>query len=172
MLTFPIESFIRPHKSQTGATSTSKNLERLIEIFSGSDFMNRPIVGNEQCLLQTPTDSFAAVQLSLTHLAIDPEVSYRALRTDYDIAVVYKYGIPTSRLFLPGEVYMEPLLHIRNFWKRHLTNPDEATFYASFRGLSSGRRPHAWSSDLNARTDLGKNWLGYYCRTPSPFDYR
>lgn len=172
MLTLLTESLIRPHETQAGDTSASKNLERLIDIFPDSDFMNRPVVGYEQGSLRVPSDSFAAVQLCLTHLAISPEMGYRALRTDYDMAVVYKYGLPTSQIFVPGKVYLRSLLHIRNFWKRHLTNPDEATFYHTFKKLSPGRRPQAWAPDLSTNTDLGTHWLGYYCKTSPSFNYR
>lgn len=125
--------------------------------------MNRSVVGYRTGS-QAPSDSFAALQLWLTHIAISPEMNHSALRTDYDIAAVYKYGLPSSQIFAPGKVYLEPLLHIRNFWKRHLTNPDEATFYHSFKGLPPGRRPKAYSPGLSTNSDLGTHWLGYYCK--------
>lgn len=161
-LTNLLESLVRPHETQAGDTSASKNLERLIDIFSFSEFMNRPIVGY-QGSLRVPSDSFAAAQLCLTHLAISPEMGYGALRTDYDMAIVYKYGLPRSQIFAPGKVHLESLLHIRNFWKRHITNPDEATFYHTFKDLSPLRRPQAWSPNLSKNPDLGTQWLGYYC---------
>ena len=157
------EACTRPSKLSAEDTLPSKNIERLRDIFSGSEFMNRPVVGYGKRFLKSPTDSFAAVQLSLTHLALDLEMNFRARRTDYDIAVVYKYGLPTPPIFLPKRVSLESLLHIRNFWKRHLTNSDEATFYDSFRALSANQRPKAWSVDLTTVLSLGTHWLGYYC---------
>jgi hypothetical protein len=161
------EACTRPLKSPAEEVQPSKNIERLRDILSWPDFMDRPVAGYEKRFPKPPSDSFLAVQLSLTHLALDPERNYRSRRTDYDIAVVYKYDSSDHPIFFLKRVSLEPLLHIRNFWKRHLTNRDEATFYDSFTSLPESRRPKPWTCELTTAPILGKRWLGDYCEEPS-----
>lgn len=67
-------------------------------------------------------------------------MSYRCLRTDYDIGSVYSYGSTSNEpLVSITKLDLEKILHIRNFWQRHLTNPDEATFSAHLRTSQRAR---------------------------------
>jgi hypothetical protein len=60
-------------------------------------------------------------------------------------------------------VRLEQILHIRNFWKRHLTNADEDTFYRSYQTLTADYRPKGWIANLKEKASLSAYWLGYYC---------
>ena len=142
----------------------SRNLSRIREaISSSSDFFSRPVTGYGLRWPTPPSDHFIAVQITLTYLALDLQLAFRSLRTDYDIAVVYGYGSTAMPIVSQDEVQLGQILHIRNFWKRHLTNTDEDTFYNSYRTLGADQRPKGWTTNLKAKTRLGACWLGYYC---------
>ncbi|PYH97556.1 MFS myo-inositol transporter [Aspergillus ellipticus CBS 707.79] len=126
----------------------SKNLQRVRHVLFGSDFLNRPVSGYSQKEADCPSDLFCAVQLCLTELALDPLMSVRCLRKDYDIGVVYSYGADVSNPIGTQEsLDLERILHICNFWLRHLLNPDEATFYSSFSNLTLCHRPNLWANN-------------------------
>lgn len=92
-------------------------------------------------------------------------MSYRCLRTDYDIKSVYSFEENLDHPFITtlDNLDLVKLLHIRNFWQRHLTNPDEATFYSSFAKLPERQRPKMRKNSLAGSSELGAFWLGYYC---------
>ena len=97
---------------------------------------------------------------------------YRCLRTDYDIKRVYSFGENLDHPLMQtvDDLPMGLILQIRNFWQRHLTNPDECSFYDSFSRLLSHRRPKLRKNVLSlGETDaaFGSHWLGYYCKVPS-----
>ena len=142
----------------------SRNLSRIKEAISSSDFFNRPVTGYGLRWPTPPSDFFTAVQITLTYLALDLQLAFRSLRTDYDIAVVYGYGSTAMPIVSQGEAKLGQVLHIRNFWKRHLTNADENTFYNSYRTLVANQRPKGWTTNLKARPSLSACWLGYYCK--------
>ncbi|KAL3473757.1 hypothetical protein BJX99DRAFT_272054 [Aspergillus californicus] len=117
-------------KSQDGE---GKNLARLREALFKSEFLNRPVSGFLMRRPKPPSDLFCAVQLFLTYLALDPSMSVHCLRTDYNIGAVYECPDIDKPLFYDDfSVSMETALDIRNFWLRHLLNPDECTFYSSY----------------------------------------
>jgi hypothetical protein len=97
-------------------------------------------------------------------------MKFHILRTDYDIGQIYSYGIVEHKPFVSGtKVHLDRLLHIRNFWQRHLTNPDEDTYYKAFQKLAGGQRPKAWDRPLSEGGGLKSSWLGFYCkREPNP----
>lgn len=89
---------------------------------------------------------------------------HRCSRSDYDIRKVYSYKLPTREpLVSIHNLELEKILHVRNFWQRHLINPHEDTFYSSFRDLPASQRPKAWHCPLGEGKELKSLWLGYYC---------
>jgi hypothetical protein len=107
----------------------------------------------------------------LTYLSLDLTLSNCCLRTDYDIATAYSYDGPPETPFISTEkLNLRKLLHIRNFWQRHLTNPDEGTFYTSFPSLCKERRPKPWEECICDDIKLGNFWLGYYCDETKSID--
>lgn len=134
-----------------------------------SDFLNRPIVGDDLNSPITPSQSYLAIQLAATYLALDLRLSFRSLRTDYDLKIVYgcdsttTLGLLITAFYDGADIDLYQLLHIRNFWKRHLTNPDEDTFYRSYHNMPEIKRPKAWEEGFGNKGSLGNRWLGYYC---------
>lgn len=55
------------------------------------------------------------------------------------------------------------LLHISNFFKYHMTQPQEATLFNPFHDLEDEEKPKMWQSHLEQGTSkLGKSWKGSY----------
>lgn len=130
-----------------------------------SGILNHPIIGDRL------SRSYLAIQLAATYLALDLRLSFRSLRTDYDLRIVYacdsSITAPPITASDDGEsIDLYQVLHIRNFWKRHLTNPDEDTFYRTYHNLPEILRPKTWEEGLGNRESLGICWLGYYCTYP------
>ncbi|KAE8349028.1 hypothetical protein BDV28DRAFT_152269 [Aspergillus coremiiformis] len=92
-------------------------------------------------------------------------MSVRCLRTDYDIAAVYSYQTEITRPLIDlNSLDLPKILHIRNFWLRHLLNADEATFYTSYAKLPASQRPQLRAS-INENVELNTSWLGYWSKT-------
>ena len=116
-------------------------------------------------------------------------------KTDYDLAVVYNWDHPLSLLFrdLPFRDWNAPvgakgfipikwlfkldinsLVHIRNFWHRHLTESKvmggEETFVNMAAGLAEvGISPKSWTQPLQQPSKLQTRWYGHYsCIYPWP----
>lgn len=92
-------------------------------------------------------------------------MNFCCLRTDYGIGTVYACGdeviIPLIQSDAPG---FPNLLHMRNFWLRHLRNHCEGPFFESFSKLPDHLRPSARVFS-NGEFHLGTSWLGYYCKS-------
>ncbi|OOF97676.1 hypothetical protein ASPCADRAFT_513362 [Aspergillus carbonarius ITEM 5010] len=152
---------------ESNEKTISKNLERIRCLLLGSVFLSRPVSGYGQKEADRPSDLFCAIQLCLTDLALDPLMSVRCLRTDYDIGAVYTYGVETRPVVNSNKLDLEKILHIRNFWLRHLLNPGEATFCASYSSLPSSYKPTPWGKV--APVEASAPWLGYdSCIHPYP----
>lgn len=92
-------------------------------------------------------------------------MSVRCLRTDYDIADVYSYQTEITRPFIDiKKLELPTILHIRNFWVRHLLSPNEATYCTSYAKLPVDQRPRVWST-IKENVELGTNWVGYWCKS-------
>lgn len=133
-----------------------------------SGILNHPIIGHCLDCPKPQSMSYFAIQLAATYLALDLRLSFRSLRTDYDLRIVYACDLSTTVPSITasddGEsIDLYQVLHIRNFWKRHLTNPDEDTFYRTYHNLPKILRPKTWEEGLGSRESLGICWLGYYC---------
>jgi hypothetical protein len=118
-------------------------------------------------------------------------------KTDYDLARVYNWQLPFSMLFqyLPDINLNDPLVsssgesppvkmhfkldintlvHIRNFWHRHLTEAKamggEETFANMAADLAKvGISPKAWTQPLQQPSKLQNRWYGHYsCIYPWP----
>ncbi|GAA82540.1 hypothetical protein ASPFODRAFT_185553 [Aspergillus luchuensis CBS 106.47] len=147
---------------------TSKNHQKIRDILSNSELLNRPVSGYSQKDAGSPSDLFCATQLCLTGLALDPLMSVQCLRTDYDVGVVYGYRAENSRpIVLENKLDLQKLLHIRNFWLRHLLCPTEATFHASYINLAPRYKPRSWGELAPSDDELP--WMGYAsCVHPYP----
>ncbi|KAE8321864.1 hypothetical protein BDV39DRAFT_210312 [Aspergillus sergii] len=133
----------------------SKTFERIREALqlSAPDILNRPLSGYGN----TKPDP------------LDPKMSVRCLRTDYDIANVYSYQTEITRPLIDiKKLELPTILHIRNFWVRHLLSPNEATYCTSYAKLPVDQRPKVWST-IKETVELGTNWVGYWsCVHPYP----
>lgn len=100
-------------------------------------------------------------------------MSIRCRRGDYDVGKVYSYQTDISEPLVDiKKPNLEAILHIRNFWLRHLMNPDEATFHSSFTKLPEGHRPKGRREvSLEEDSNIRAHWLGYNCWFPNSLDY-
>ncbi|OAX77430.1 hypothetical protein ACJ72_08271, partial [Emergomyces africanus] len=167
LTTLLVESYNASSNQQGDETCISRNHARIKGAIMSSDFLNHPIFGNDANSIIMPSRPYLATQLVATYLAIDLRLSFRSLRTDYDLKVVYICDStrPFRRITASDdeeEIDLYQLLHIRNFWKRHLTNPDEDTFYRSYRNMPEILRPKGWEEGFGNKTSFGNRWLGYY----------
>jgi hypothetical protein len=63
------------------------------------------------------------------------------------------------------EMYLDlhSLLHIRNFWRRHFTAREDATYYNMAESLvRMGRTPQKWDRALQESLVLSMDWVGHY----------
>ncbi|EBA27395.1 conserved hypothetical protein [Aspergillus fumigatus Af293] len=129
----------------TDEHTASKLLEQIHKTLHNSEFLNRPVSGYGDTNTDAPSELFYAVQLCLTHLVLDPSMAVYCLRNDYDIGAVYSFQVDISEPLVNVEkLDLGKILHIRNFWLRHLLNPNEATFCSSYTLLH--QRPNATRS--------------------------
>ena len=65
---------------------------------------------------------------------------------------------------------LHSLVHIRNFWRRHFTAKEDATYHNMTETLTKSRRaPRKWDRALQEPLRLEKNWVGHYsCLHPWP----
>ncbi|KAL3450901.1 hypothetical protein BJX65DRAFT_253626 [Aspergillus insuetus] len=78
---------------------SSKNLARIRAAIVGSEFLKKPVSGYMSRDPNPPSDLFCAIQLHLTYIALDPSMSVRCLRTDYDMRQVYPFFAEENTLF-------------------------------------------------------------------------
>ena len=95
-------------------------------------------------------------------------MSVRCRRADYDIGTVYSYGIEFGKLIDLAGLDLKKILHIRNFWLRHMMEPDEGSFYDSFAKLPEPHKPKGFEDILEKGSELRPTWLGYYCEISTP----
>ncbi|RMJ28318.1 hypothetical protein PHISP_00795 [Aspergillus sp. HF37] len=150
--------------------TTSKTLEMLCKVLFDSEFLNRPSNGYGETHRSAPSDLFCAVQLCLTDVALDPSMCVRCCRKDYDAGAVYSFESDIKKqLVNSGNLDLERMLHIRNFWLRHLLNPDEASYHDSFHKLGENLRPTGQKPLHEESSKPSSYWLGYdSCLHPHP----
>ncbi|KAK2802951.1 hypothetical protein FQN50_007196 [Emmonsiellopsis sp. PD_5] len=158
----------KPYQQADGPLWTPRNDACIKAAIMESDFLNRPVVGDGSDFSVTPSRPFLSAQIATTYLALDLRLEFRSLRTDYDLSVVYGFAAPPP-LISDGDIDLFQLLHIRNFWKRHLTSPGEDTFYAVYSNILERQRPKAcWGGNCD-NGHIEPFWLGFYsCIHPLP----
>ncbi|OKL58892.1 hypothetical protein UA08_05778 [Talaromyces atroroseus] len=165
--TLLLESYL---PSKNGSLPTfSKNMLKIAEAVRKTNFLNRPMVWEDgQRSNPNPSDLFCSIQLCLTHLCLNSHDARPCLRSNYDIAQVYAYqDLIREPLVQMGDVKLETLLHIRNFWQRHLLSSREQTFVSSY--LDTEPKPKAWNRPLEQVEIPTGCWTGYYsCIHPHP----
>ncbi|KAH8693129.1 hypothetical protein BGW36DRAFT_464317 [Talaromyces proteolyticus] len=164
--TLLLETYFYTRRSNS--SYPSKNLIKIEEVIRDLDFLQRPLPQYDKRTQSEPYDLFCVVQLCLTHLSLGLETSVLCSRSDYNIDHVYSYGkqfrVP---IVVNSSVDLQTLLHIRNFWQRHLTSTREDTFLNSYRTLIE--RPDTWTSPFKPNDEFKASWLGYYsCIHPYP----
>ncbi|PGH07944.1 hypothetical protein AJ80_07925 [Polytolypa hystricis UAMH7299] len=155
------ESYNRLGAPSNKPTGASRNLLRIKECVIGCDFFSLALPGKTPSPVEAFTEVFLGIQLILSHLALDLGLNLRTFRTDYDIATVYEYGGPPRTLVVDGEIYLDRLMQIRNFWKRHLTSKDEDSYYSQYKKLPEKEKPKAWNASLYREEKMGTKWVGF-----------
>ncbi|KAJ5179675.1 hypothetical protein N7492_002885 [Penicillium capsulatum] len=158
--TMLIESLTLPPRSGRA----SKTFKQIREAVERVDFLSQP-------QRRHSSDIFCAIQLCLTALVLDKLATGCCLRFEYDIAAVYSYDADISGPFIDHDALdLSSLLHMRNFWQRHILDAHEGTFYFSFAQLRRDLKPilnsHPEIEDLRG---FQTTWMGYYsCIHPLP----
>ncbi|KAI1987325.1 hypothetical protein LOZ51_005792 [Ophidiomyces ophidiicola] len=78
----------------------SHNLHVIQQNVENNDFLHRPTVGYNLREPVKPSESFLAIQICLTHLALRLDSPFRSSRKDYDISIAYGIGTGRRRLAL------------------------------------------------------------------------
>ncbi|EQL31904.1 hypothetical protein BDFG_05804 [Blastomyces dermatitidis ATCC 26199] len=169
------ESYNTQPSRQGDEMRVSRNRACIKKAIRSSGFLDQPIVGDGANSSLPPSRPYLAIQLAATYLVLDINHSFRSLRTDYDLNIVYRCDSSTPDIPIINasndeeNIDLYQLLHIRNFWKRHLRNRDENTFHKSYHNMPKIMRPKAWEEGLGNKGSLGTCWLGYYsCIHPLP----
>ncbi|RAL16544.1 uncharacterized protein BO97DRAFT_456195 [Aspergillus homomorphus CBS 101889] len=140
--------------------SIPKTFQRLRDVLRQCDFLRRPISGYGLRKRTRPSDLFCGVQLRSASLALETFMSFRYLRSDYNVGVAYAFDAGAAIPFVDiRKLDLESILHTRNFWLRHLLNPDEATFYTPFASSQPCYRPRAWENLVIKNSRLAHNCL-------------
>ena len=106
------------------------------------------------------------LQLSLTHLMLDPKVCYG--KDDIlarSQAEVYKCYSREPIFQGPNRQCINAnwLLHVASFFKLHLKRQSEGIFYNNYQELADEDKPTGWAGKIEqGTTKLGKHWLGAY----------
>ncbi|KAJ5403833.1 hypothetical protein N7509_003704 [Penicillium cosmopolitanum] len=143
--------------------SGPKTYNRLREVMSQSNFLSRP-------KKQRSCEFTCAIQLSLTSLALHREVSEPCSRYDYELAIAYSFGSEANGPYIThNNLDLIKLLHIRSFWQRHLLEPEEMSFYLTFKDLAEDHKPKMRKGYGATESELSSSWIGYYsCLHPMP----
>jgi hypothetical protein len=142
-LTWRIESYNRPPRYDED-TKVSKNIAFLERQVQKSDIFS-------ERTMYDSTEQYAAVHLTLPYFVLKLDTSLPEAPTDYGLAEVYDRRHVVSN----GVVDLCHLLHIRDFWRRHLTTQGEGTYHESYRQLGTDLRPRAWTRKLGGSAPLG-----------------
>jgi hypothetical protein len=189
----PIEDYLPP-------TTSSRNL---VAFHAHSLWMRNllasPFFSHRRQSLGNPHTLFDALQVLFSFLLFSQEYQIAKVvsfaRTDYNIAVVYNWNQNFQTLFervVPGpqpvvagldplakyRLDLNALLHIRNFWHRHMVfdridtkymnETPEDTFYRTVDKLNElAHVPRAWNSPLqdyqgNLDAIVRGKWVGLY----------
>ncbi|OJJ49623.1 hypothetical protein ASPZODRAFT_163714 [Penicilliopsis zonata CBS 506.65] len=164
MKTLILEALEIPYKN---GQWFSKNVETIRRLLCHTRFLDRPVVGSDGVTI--PSDLFCINQLLLTSLALHPKMSIGCLRTDYDLDIIYSFHGQRAEFIQNGKVNLQILMHIRNFWHRHVLNHDENTFFYLFINLKEDRLPGLLKSLELKDLPLSPYWLGFTsCLHPLP----
>lgn len=84
------------------------------------------------------------------------------------MAIVYSFGnAPNGPYIEHDNLDLTKILHIRSFWQRHLLEPDEMTFYHTFKDLDEDHKPKMRKRYGVNESELSSSWIGYYCESAS-----
>ena len=158
-------------------------------------FLSSPFFAHESSAYGESNGLFDALQIVLSHLVLTPRspvcVGIAPLGENYDIELIYLWNKPLETIFRPlpladttsvravsltsnaerkFSLDLHCLLHIRNFWHRHLSE-QEPTSYANMASALGRlkRMPKKWTKPLQEPLEMGENWVGHYtCIHPWP----
>ncbi|RMZ78161.1 hypothetical protein DV738_g4072, partial [Chaetothyriales sp. CBS 135597] len=173
----------------------SKNLRRMASPSASQwaiTFLSSPFFGFGTDKFGQQNATFEALQLTLSHLILSPKSriarKVKTSRDNYDIARVYSYNCPLTTLYTrlaehtPEETEfaldLNTLLHVRNFWHRHLIDANQVNTDKLDTGENSymimaktlmelGHTPLAWTASLqdplgNLEWIRNGLWHGHY----------
>ncbi|KAJ5757879.1 uncharacterized protein N7511_006573 [Penicillium nucicola] len=143
--------------------SSSKTLFRLRESLKTMNFL--------KCLQkENPSELFFALQLAMTPLALDLDITRACHRDHYNLATIYSFDEQLNMPYIDKtQLNLDKLLQIRSFWQRHLLTESEFTYYETFAALPSHLKPGVRKADPKDGSNLSASWLGLYsCLHPLP----
>ena len=154
------------------AETLSNNLAALRRYVQQSNILSHVL----SCLNRddrTFNPALKTLQLTLTHLLLDPSLSLGTIGFEYSQKAVYEH--PAKQPLFRGQNYskvnIELIMHTVNFFKHHMMNPDAQTLYELYHELEDHERPQPWNSRLQqcpGVAKLGRYWKGSYgeCYVP------
>lgn len=121
-----------------------------------------------QCVLRygpKAHELLQVVQLLFFPWSLDMAMNYPTINFPASQQTVYSHP---EEIHLFGDkhktrVNINFLLHITNFFKYHMTQPQEASLFLPFQDLEDNEKPKVWQSKLEQGIQkLGKSWKGSY----------
>lgn len=160
-------------------------------------FLSSALYGNRTARYGSSNKLHDSLQVLLSHLVLSPRSSLAkkitTARDNYDLTRVYLFNQPQCMLVsrqdslttqvvhrrsdsqrslfrTPPAQYkidMHTVLHIRNFWHRHMIDDTQATSENTYVSMMTeldkiGKTPQAWNAPLQRSTPLATRWYGHY----------
>lgn len=157
-LIFVLESFAGSHGSLV-PKSHSNNLETLRSFVQRSDILTHVLRYDGHITRSLKTVQLVLAPLSLQLWKVCPNWSFPDSQW---WAYSNPQAFPIFERFL-REVNIDIVLHISNFFKRHLTESSEGTLFLDFMNLPKCQKPSMWHMPIHqGLKELGSSWKGTY----------
>ncbi|MCJ1223689.1 hypothetical protein MMC12_000332 [Toensbergia leucococca] len=159
-----VESFVNAGISQDVTSELiSNNVAQLRRFVLTTDLLSNIFFVQSRPGITDPL--METIQLLFTHWTLELPSCRRTYGFPTSQQVVYSHP-NTCPMFLDShmrKVNIEYLLHVANFFKYHLTLPEEATLYHLFQELEDDEKPRGWQGRLEqGPKKLGSHWKGSY----------
>lgn len=123
-----------------------------------------------QIIFRAPGDTYGAtllleaVQLLFVPWSLEFSLDYPTWDFPKSQANAYSHPdiLPMFGIFR-ANVNLGLILHISNFFKYHMTSPEEATLFYPFKELAEDQKPRAWEGPIvQGVRAIGRSWKGSY----------
>jgi hypothetical protein len=149
-----------------------------------NDFLSSPFFSYQTGTYGKQNRLFAALQIVFSHLVLHPRSDFsesvKASRENYDLSIIYLYGVPLETIHQPRaqrtmDLDLNALLHIRNFWHGHLASNLKGTYADTVNTYGMMARkldkhhhsPRQWDAPIKQLSGVSTRWFGHYSCTHS-----